>query len=101
MGKFRRKFHRNSTNSENSRKNFLGKIPGKFPENYDIFTIKCNDTAQKSIFFIFRKVSKPGRPSGKFRGKFSKCQKFPGEISPENFPEIPGVFFGQIQCYRA
>jgi hypothetical protein len=34
--------------------------------------------------------------SGKFRGKFPKCQKFPGEISPENFPEIPGVF--SVKC---
>ena len=33
---------------------------------------------------------------GELSGKFPKCQKFPEEISPENFPEIPGVFFGQM-----
>ena len=38
---------------------------------------------------------------GKISGKFPKCQKFPEEISPENFPEIPGVFFGEMQCYSA
>jgi hypothetical protein len=38
---------------------------------------------------------------GEILGKFPKCQKFPEEIFPENFPEIPGVFFGQIQRYRA
>ena len=34
-------------------------------------------------------------------GKFPKFQKFPEEISPENFPEISDVFFGEIQWYRA
>ena len=42
-----------------------------------------------------------GEISGNFQGKFPKFQKFPEEISTENFPEIPGVFFGEMQCYRA
>jgi hypothetical protein len=42
-----------------------------------------------------------GRISREILGKFPKCQKFPEEISPENFPEIPGDFFGEMQCYRA
>jgi hypothetical protein len=27
--------------------------------------------------------------------------KIPGRNFPENFPEIPGVFFGQMKGYRA
>ena len=42
-----------------------------------------------------------GKTPGEILWKFPKCQKFPGESSPENFPEILGVFFYEMQWYRA
>ena len=52
-------------------------------------------------FYFYRSKEAPGKFRGNFRRKFPKWQKFPEEISPENFPEIPGVFFDQRQWYRA
>jgi hypothetical protein len=63
--------------------------------------IKYNVTDLKLLFLLLENVGNSRKISGKFQGKFPKCQKFPEETSPENFPEISGVFFEQMQCYRA
>ena len=90
--------------------------PGKFPRNFGeiseipkihekfspknsrktgvFFTVKYNETGRKSIFSFLWKYVNSGKTSGEISGKFHKFQKFGEELSPENFPEIPGVFFG-------
>ena len=73
-------------------------FPGKFPENSrkneTILTVKCDVTERKSCFYFCKRDENRRNFQGKFRGKFPKCQKFPEEISPKNFPKIPGSFFG-------
>ena len=85
--------------------NFLRKFPENFPENSrkirPFFVVKMECYRAKIYLFITSDVMKIQENFGKISGKFPKCQKFPEEISPENFPEIPGVFFGEMQCYRA
>ena len=73
--------------------NFSGifrKIPGKHPT---FFLFKYDFTELKSLFLLVWKEWKSRKTSRKILGKFPKFQKFPEEISPENFPKIPGVFF--------
>jgi hypothetical protein len=79
---------------------FTKNFPGNFPKNsrktQGVFYYECNVTARKSWFLLVANHWKSRKISGKFRRKFTKYQKFPEEISPENFPEIPGVFFEQM-----
>ncbi len=77
------------------------KFPRKSPENSrktpSVFSCKCNVTAVKSLFLLLDACCKSRKISEKISGKSPKFQKFTEEISPENFPEIPGVFFGETQ----
>ena len=77
------------------------KSPRKFHENFAensrkigvSFNVKYNFTERKSICLCLYKQGTSRKISGKFQGKFPKFWKLPEELSPENFPEIPGVFF--------